>query len=326
MRHLEPKDLTVPEVHRLLLGGVGPRPIALVSTMSESGIPNLTPFSFFNAFGANPPVIAFSPARRGKDGTLKDTFNNLMATKECVVQSVNYSMVEQISLASTEYPPEIDEFIKTGLTPIDSDLVKPKRVKESPFQMECKLLEIKSFGDKGSSANIAICEVIKFHIAEDIFKDGIIHPDLIDLVARMSANFYTRASGSSIFEVEKPILKKGIGFDQLPNFIKKSHVFSANNLGKLANVERIPTSEEVEQFINEINLIDKKNIELSDEAFHRYDHRGDYQKMLITLLNSKFINYPELNFYYELTAKKALEKNDTLFAWKTLLIPRLKDN
>ncbi len=227
MFHYNPKDLPVPKVHQLLLGGVGPRPIALVSTLSVDGIPNLTPFSFFNVFGANPPVLAFSPSRRGRDATLKDTYYNLMKTKECVVQSVTFPMVEQISLASTQYPPEVDEFKKSGLTPVDSDIVKPKRVKESPFQMECKLLEIKSFGEGGASANIAICEVVRFHIAEDIFENGIIHPDLIDLVGRMSGNFYNRASGNSIFEIEKPVLKKGIGYDEIPAFIKEfSYIFS----------------------------------------------------------------------------------------------------
>ncbi|MEJ5263391.1 MAG: flavin reductase family protein, partial [Ignavibacterium sp.] len=144
MKSILPKELSVPEVQRLLQGGIGPRPIALVSTISKNGANNLTPFSFFNVFGANPPVIAFSPSRRGKDGSLKDTYLNLMDTKECVVNAVTYSMVEQISLASTEYEYGIDEFVKSGLTPIGSDLVKPKRVKESPFQMECKLLEMRS--------------------------------------------------------------------------------------------------------------------------------------------------------------------------------------
>jgi len=147
MFHYEPKDLTVREVHRLLLGGVAPRPIALVSTISVDGINNLSPFSFFNAFGANPPIVAFSPSRRGRDSSLKDTYNNLIATKECVIQSVTHSMVEQVNLASAEFPSDYDEFVKSGLTPLISELVKPKRVKESPFQMECKLLEMKSFGD-----------------------------------------------------------------------------------------------------------------------------------------------------------------------------------
>ncbi|MCU0365413.1 MAG: flavin reductase family protein [Ignavibacteriaceae bacterium] len=214
MLHYEPKNLTVLEVHKLLLGGVAPRPIALVSTISKDGINNLSPFSFFNAFGANPPVVAFSPSRRGKDATLKDTYNNLIAVKECVIQAVTHSMVEQVSLASAEYAPDVDEFIKSGLTPIDSDIVKPKRVKESPFQMECQLMEIKSFGEGGASANLAVCEVVKFHVAEELFTNGIIDPLKIDLVARMSGDFYTRA-GSGVFVVEKPIGKKCIGYDQI---------------------------------------------------------------------------------------------------------------
>ena len=170
MFHYSPADLSVPEFHRLLLGGVGPRPIALVSTLSEDGKRNLSPFSFFNAFGANPPTVAFSPARRGRDGSLKDTYNNIKSSKECVINAVTYPMVEQISLASTEYETGVDEFIKSGLTALESDLVKPQRVKESPFQMECKLVELKSYGESGGSANLAICEVLKIHVSEDILK------------------------------------------------------------------------------------------------------------------------------------------------------------
>jgi flavin reductase (DIM6/NTAB) family NADH-FMN oxidoreductase RutF len=220
MLHFTPKELPVPKVHQFLIGGVAPRPIALVSTLSKDGTPNLSPFSFFNVFGANPPVVAFSPARRGKDFSLKDTYYNIVETKECVIQTVTYSMVEQVSLASTQYKSEVNEFEKSGLTPIESDIVKPFRVKESPFQMECKLLEIKSYGEGGSSANIAICEVLKFHISEDIIKDGIIQPDLLDPVARMSGNFYVRASGNAVFTVVQPTTKIGVGYDGLPEFRK----------------------------------------------------------------------------------------------------------
>ncbi len=251
MFHYEPKDLKVPEVHRLLLGGVAPRPIALVSTISADGVNNLSPFSFFNAFGANPPIVAFSPSRRGRDASLKDTYNNLVATKECVIQSVTHSMIEQVSLASTEFPPEYDEFIKTGLTPIDSDLVKPKRVNESPFQMECKVLEIKSFGNGGASANMAICEVLKFHVAEDLFTNGIIDPVKIDLVARMSGDFYSRA-GSDLFVLKMPGNKKCIGYDQIPEHIRKSEVYSANDLGKFGNSEFIPDEAEVKLFFQKL--------------------------------------------------------------------------
>jgi flavin reductase (DIM6/NTAB) family NADH-FMN oxidoreductase RutF len=319
MIHFEPKDKPQPEVHRIMLGGIAPRPIALVSSLSEDGIPNLTPFSFFNAFGSNPPIIAFSPARRGKDATLKDTYNNLVKTRECVVHSVTHAMVEQISLASTEYPPEVNEFEKSGLTPVDSDLVKPKRVKESPFQMECKVRDIMSYGDKGGSANIFICEVLKFHIAEDLFKDGIIHPDNIDLVARMSRNFYCRASGSAVFEVEKPVAKKGIGYDNLPDFMKESHVYSANNLGKFGNIEGIPADEEVQNFINGIKTTKLENYESGEEAFLRYQRQGKYQYMLKAAIELEKVNHPKTKIYFEITAKNAIEANNQDFAWKTAL-------
>lgn len=325
MFHIEPKDVTVPEVHRLLLGGIAPRPIALVSTISKDGILNLTPFSFFNAFGANPPIIAFSPSRRGRNATLKDTYYNLMDNGECVVQSVTYPIVEQISLASTEYEPEINEFEKSGLTPIDSDLVKPKRVKESPFQMECKLREMRSFGEGGASANIAICEVIKLHVAEDIFRDGIIHPDLIDLAARMSANFYCRASGNAVFEIEKPILKKGIGYDQLPDFIRNSDIYTGNNLGKLGNVEHIPSGKDVDEFILQSEQKEIQSFEPTIEAFYRYERHNEIEKMLKAAIELKKQGYEKHKMLFELTARCALGLNDIQFAWKAALFAGRRD-
>jgi flavin reductase (DIM6/NTAB) family NADH-FMN oxidoreductase RutF len=317
MLHINPKEKTQPEIHRLMLGGVGPRPIALVSTLSEDGIPNLSPFSFFNAFGSNPPIIAFSASRRGRDGTYKDTYNNLIKSKECVVQAVTYDMVEQISLASTEYPPGTDEFIKSGLTPVDSEIVKPKRVKESPFQMECILRDMMSYGEGGASANLAICEVVMFHAAEDIFRDGLIQPDLIDLVSRMSGDYYCRASGDSIFRVAKPVLKKGIGVDNLPEYIKNSFIYSSNNLGKFANTEKIPSKEEADQFIYEISSLNLTSFECDEQAFFRYMRHKDHVKMLKVLLSSKLKNDQRKKMYLELTAKVALENDDTEFAWKT---------
>jgi hypothetical protein len=242
-----------------------------------------------------------------------------MDNGECVVQAVTYPMVEQISLASTEYPPEINEFIKSGLTPIDSDIVKPKRVKESPFQMECKLLEMHSFGEGGASANIAICEVLKFHVSEDIFRDGIIHPDLIDLVARMSGNFYSRASGDSIFEVEKPTVKKGIGFDLLPDFMKSSDIYSGNNLGKFGNIEQIPSDKEVDEFIAHYAEQSFQSFEPTLEAFYRYQRHKDPEKMIKAALELKKQNYIKSKILFELTAKCALETDDLQFAWKTAL-------
>ena len=207
MFELDPKNASIQEVHKLLLGGVGPRPIALVSTISEDGINNLSPFSFFNAFGANPPMVAFSPARRGRDGSLKDTYHNIMATKECVIQAVTHAIVEKVNIASTEWGPKVDEFERSGLTPIDSDLVKPKRVQESPFQMECKLHQMVHLGESNGSGNLTICEVLKFHVDESVMTQGQIDMRKIDLVSRMGGAFYCRAHGEALFELAKPDTK-----------------------------------------------------------------------------------------------------------------------
>ncbi len=319
MKHLLPQDLSIPEVQRLLQGGIGPRPIALASTISKEGINNLSPFSFFNLFGANPPIIAFSPSRRGKDASFKDTYLNLVETKECVVQAVTFAMVEQVSLASTEYGSGVDEFLKSGLTPIDSDLVKPKRVKESPFQMECTLLDMMSYGNGGTAANIAICEVIKIHVDEDIFENGLIHPNKIDLVARMSGNFYCRAFGEAIFEIEKPIIKKGIGYDQIPEFIKNSFVFSANNLGKFGNSEIIPSENSVSDYIKEIKDLTLYDYEHSYSSFNRYKRDKNYVFMLRFLLEDSEIKPNLKRHLFEETAKIALESNQTEAAWKIAL-------
>lgn len=319
MKHIIPAEITVPEVQRLLQGGIGPRPIALVSTISKVGKNNLTPFSFFNVFGANPPIIAFSPSRRGRDGSLKDTYLNLMDNKECVVQSVTFSMIEQVSLASTEYEYGIDEFIKSGLTPIESDIVRPRRVKESPFQMECRMLEMRSFGNGGTSANIAICEVIKFHVEEDLFVNGVLHPNKIDLVARMSANFYCRAFGENIFEVEKPIAKKGIGYDQIPDFIKNSYVYSANNLGKFGNIESLPSHNSVTDYIKEVKDLIVNDFELTLSAFYRYQRDKNFIYMLKFLLLESELDSASKKYLLEDTAKIALENNKTETAWKIAL-------
>lgn len=319
MKNIFPKELSIPEVQRLLQGGIGPRPIALVSTISSDGKNNLSPFSFYNVFGANPPVIAFSPSRRGRDATFKDTYLNLMETKECVVQAVTYAMVEQVSLASTEYERGIDEFIKSGLTPIDSDIVKPKRVKESPFQMECKLLDMFSYGKGGASANIAVCEVIKFHIDESLFVNGLIHPDKIDLVARMGGDFYCRAYGENIFKVEKPIEKKGIGYDLLPDFMKNSKTFTGNNLGKFANVESIPSKEAVSLYIKEVMSNTSNNLNVTAEYFNQLLNAKDYTGILQIVLSDNSLTNEEKKIKLEECARIALEANQSETAWKIAL-------
>ena len=329
MIHVEPKNISLQEVHKLLLGGVAPRPIALVSTLSEDSIPNLSPFSFFNAFGYNPPVVAFSPSRRGRNAALKDTYNNIMKTKECVIQAVTFAMVEQISLASTEYAPEVNEFEKSGLTPIASDIVKPLRVKESPFQMECKLLNMISVGDGGGSANIAICEVLKFHVTEDIMKNGTIEPGLIDLVGRMPANYYVRARGNAVFEVQKPGLKPGIGYDKIPEFIKESNVYSANNLGKFGSIEKLPDEKEMISFVKEIEDLQLEGFEGTEQSFYRYQSQNDYMKMLKTAYILFQKGHSKVKTFIELSVKCALDNNDIYFAWRgalsVILLKQVKD-
>lgn len=268
MLSFEPKEYPVNVVHQYLLGGVAPRPIALVSTISDDGINNLAPFSFYNAFGANPPIVAFSPARRGRDNTVKDTYNNIMANKECVINAVSYSMVEQINLTSCEYPSDIDEFKKAGFTAIKSDIVSPNRVKESLFQMECKLLQMVTVGETNGAANIAICEVVKFHISEEIALDtniGGVKSDMLDLVGRNGGNLYTRASGNALFEVRKPGTLKGMGFDNLPEFLLNSNILTANNLAQIAINEEFPSFESMTNWLDEVKSL---NADKSLEAFY----------------------------------------------------------
>lgn len=248
---IDPKEIAVPELHGYLLGAVAPRPIAFASTVDKKGNVNLSPFSFFNVFSANPPIMIFSPARRGRDNTTKHTYENVIEHPEVVVNVVSYSMVEQMSLSSTEYEKGVNEFVKSGFTEVKSEHVKPPRVKESPVSFECKVLEVKPLGDGGGAGNLVICEVLLIHLSDDILTDGRIDPNKIDLVGRMGGNWYSRASGNDIFEVAKPLATKGIGVDQIPTYIRNSKVLTGNNLGQLGNVEKLPSQDEISQFANE---------------------------------------------------------------------------
>lgn len=251
MRTIDPKAVSTKELYGYLAAAVGPRPIAFASTMDAQGRPNLSPFSFFNLFSANPPVLIFSPLRRMGDNTTKHTLQNVEATGEVVVNIANYAMVQQISLSSTEYEEGVDEFVKSGLTKTPSVIVKPFRVAEAPVQIECKVIEIKKLGDEGGAGNLVICEVVKMHISEDVLDEGgKIDQHKIDQVARMGGNWYSRAN-LGMFEVPKPINKKGIGVDAMPESIKKSVILTGNDLGKLGNVENLPIKEEIEQFLSE---------------------------------------------------------------------------
>lgn len=252
MTSFEPKDLSVVKLHGLLLSSVAPRPIAFASTIDAKGNPNLSPFSFFNVFSANPPILVFSPGRRVRDNTTKHTLENAEKIKEVVINVVNYDLVQQASLSSTEYPEGVNEFEKAGLTMLKSDLVKPFRVAESPVQFECKVRDIIKLGTEGGAGNLVICEVVKLHIATDMLdEDGTINQERLDLVARAGGNYYLRAK-KGFFEIPKPLTTLGIGVDNLPEHIKNSMVLTGNDLGMLANVEALPTPDEVEVFIKEL--------------------------------------------------------------------------
>ncbi len=293
MKSIVPGSIPIPQFHGYLLGAVGPRPIAFASTIDEDGNPNLSPYSFFNVFGANPPIAIFSPARRVRDNTTKHTLENAKTTKEVVINIVNYSIVEQMSLSSTEYAKGVNEFVKAGLTPLKSEIVKPFRVKESPVQLECKVKEVVETGTEGGAGNLIICEVVMMHINEEILdSEGKVDPKKIDLVGRMGGDWYVRANGDALFEVAKPLRTLGIGVDQIPEDIRLSNTLTGNDLGKLGNVEELP---------NETDVNEYKLMELADLFQELEDEPVELEKRLHQLA-------------HELLAEGKVEE-----AWKTLL-------
>jgi flavin reductase (DIM6/NTAB) family NADH-FMN oxidoreductase RutF len=294
MLSLDPKELTVQRLHQLLLGAIGPRPIAFASTLDQAGNANLAPFSFFNVFSANPPILVFSPARSGRTGQSKDTFNNAKAVPEVVINVVNYNMVHQMSLASSPYAPGVDEFVKAGFTALASQKVAPFRVAEAPVQFECKVQQIIELGHEGGAGNLIICEVIQMHIHEDLLNEnGLIDQHKIDLVARMGGDWYCRANTESMFEIKKPITTCGIGYDALPQDIKNSQLLSANDLGQLAGIEELPNETDV----NEYKLLELSTLFLDlehdatalEQALHQRAHellaQNQLEEAWLTLLS-----------------------------------------
>ncbi len=257
MLSLDPKELPVPKLHHYLLGSIGPRPIAFASTIDAQGRRNLAPFSFFNVFSANPPILIFSPARSGRTNTTKNTHDNVKEVAEVVINVVTYDMVHQMSLASSPFEAGVDEFEKAGFTPIESDTIRPFRVKESPVQIECKVLEVKELGQNGGAGNLVICEVQKIHIAENALDENeMVDCTKLDLVSRMGGNWYCRANDASMFEVDKPITTIGVGIDSLPEKIKNSNLLTGNHLGMLGNLQHIPTEKEINEHISEFEAKD----------------------------------------------------------------------
>ncbi|MDC0580240.1 flavin reductase family protein [Bacteroidia bacterium] len=272
MISIDPKELTVPKLHQYLLGSIGPRPIAFASTIDKDGHRNLAPFSFFNVFSANPPILIFSPARSGRTNTNKDTYHNVKNIPEVVINVVTYAMVNQMSLASSPFDITVDEFKKSGFTPIASDTIQPYRVLESPIQIECKVIEIKELGENGGAGNLIFCEVLKMHIDDSVLDDnGMVDQQRIDLVSRMGGNWYCRADSHSMFEIDKPLTTIGIGVDVLPRSIRENKDLTGNELGKLGMMESIPSEEERLNILNHytglITLSEaKRSLELNHVA------------------------------------------------------------
>ncbi len=282
MLTFEPKDLPIPQLHQYLLNSIAPRPIALASTLNDDGSPNLAPFSFFNLFSVNPPVVVFSPARRGRDNTTKHTYDNLKRRPEVVINLVSFGMTQQCSLAGVDFAQGISEFDKTGLTPIDSEIVNPFRVKESPVQLECKVFEIKELGENGGAGNLILAEIVKVHINEDVLnEEKMIDPHKIDLIGRMGGSYWCRASGDSVFTVNNPPTKIGIGVDSLPPEVIDSNILSGNDLGRLGQLLELP---------NETEVNDYKLLELSELFIEHEDNSAMLEKKLHQLAKDLISN------------------------------------
>jgi flavin reductase (DIM6/NTAB) family NADH-FMN oxidoreductase RutF len=290
---VNPKEIKTTLMHSYMLSAIAPRPIAFASTIDKAGNINLSPFSFFNAFGSNPPLVVFSPARRVRDNTTKHTLENVLEVPEVTINVVNYAMVQQASLASSEYPKGVNEFVKAGFTPEPSVLIRPPRVKESPVQMECKVVDVIETGKEGGAANLVVCHILLMHISEDVLSpDKKIDQNKIDLVARMGFDLYCRASGNALFEVPKPQhAPHALGFDNLPASIRSSSILTGNNLGMLGNVPAFPTEEELKQF--------------RETDF--------YVKEVLPIAEKKSVN--EIHHL----AKKLLEERKVQEAWMVLL-------
>ncbi len=277
-----------------MLGAIGPRPIAFASTINQAGQVNLAPFSFFNAFGANPPILIFSPARSGRTNTNKDTFNNVKEVPEVVINVVSYDMVQQMSLSSCEFPPNVNEFVKAGFSEQPSVKVRPPRVLQSKVQIECKVNEVIETGDQGGAGNLVICEILMMHIDEQVLdENGKIDLRKLDLVGRMGGNVYCRANGEALFEVNKPGAKQGIGFDGLPPDVLTSSILTGNDLGILAGVEQLPDS----------------------EAISIFSQQDDFRSWV-----ARFVNDPDgFNHQKHMKARQLIAQSNVEDAWLTLL-------
>ncbi len=260
IKTIDPNTISQPDLHGILLTAVAPRPICFASTIDGEGNVNLSPFSYFNVFSSNPPVLIFSPARSGRDNSLKHSHQNVKEVPEVVINIVNHPIVEQMSLSSTAYEKGVNEFIKAGLTPVPSETVKPPRVGEAPVSFECGVTEIIELADTPGAGNLILAKVQRIHINDTYLTEGKLDTQKLDLVGRMGGNWYIRANNEALFEIPKPIRTKGIGVDGLPKEIRESTVLTGNNLGRLGNLESLPTLEEIEavKADDEIRMMAKK--------------------------------------------------------------------
>ncbi len=283
---VDPEKTATKDFHQFLLGAVSPRPIAFASTVDENGNPNLAPYSFFNCFSSNPPVLVFSSNRRVSDNTTKDTLHNIEKTKEVVINVVSHSIVRQMAVSSISFPTEDSEFDKTGLTPLASDLVKPFRVKESPVHMECKVSEIIPLGQHGGAGHLIICNVVRMHIDEKVLdSNNRIDPHKIDLMGRMGRAYYVRASGPAVQTIIQSVVDISIGFDSLPKSVQNSKILTGNDLGQLAGLLKLPSEEAIEKFaeksVVEDLLEDKDSKELLHIACKEAIHQGRLEEALL---------------------------------------------
>ncbi|MBT3364487.1 MAG: flavin reductase family protein [Flavobacteriales bacterium] len=270
---IDPQVISTQDLQRTLQFAVGPRPIALVSTINDDGQVNLSPFSFYNIFSTNPPILVFSPARRVRDNSTKHSLENVIATGEAVIHSVSFDMVQQVSLSSTEYGKGVNEFIKAGFTEVPSDLVAPPRVAEAAVAMECKVLDVIALGDQGGAGNLVMCEIKRIHLSESVLdEEGRLDQDKLDLVARLGGDWYSRSNADALFEVEKPLRTIGIGIDALPKALRQSNILTGNDLAKLGNVERIQAYNETIMEQPRIQAIFDDNRDAMErrEAIHIY--------------------------------------------------------
>jgi flavin reductase (DIM6/NTAB) family NADH-FMN oxidoreductase RutF len=304
MSIIDPSQIPPHHLHRILLSAVAPRPIAFASTIDSSGKANLSPFSCFNVFGVNPSTLIFSPSRSGRNNEVKDTYLNVKDVPEVVINMVTYSMVEQMNLASTEFPRGINEFFKSGFTPLPSEKIRPYRVKESPVQIECKVRQVIETGDKAGSANLVICEALLIHVNDKILdKTGMIDTRKLDLVGRMGADYYVRASGKALFTLEKPASNQAIGVDSLPEDVRMSTILTGNDLGRLGGLQSNPSAPEIEKYITSTGfrkIVAKhdSNVEKITEEAHKLAHgligRNELYEALLLLLAANSLAISDL--------------------------------